>query len=1156
MAGPGFVHLHTHSEFSLLDGAARLDKLVYKAAELEMGSLALTDHGVMYGAIDFYSKCKASKIKPIVGVEAYVANGDHREKTARSEKNAYHLLMLAKNLEGYKNLLKLTTIAAIDGFYYKPRIDHELIEKYHEGIVATSACLGGEVCSALMKGDYKKARDIAGWYRDVFGRDDYYIEIQNHTLPEQIACNPELIKIAKELGLKVICTNDVHYLGQKDASAHDVLLCIGTNTQVSDTKRLRYASEEFYMKSGSDMLNIFKENPEALDNTLEISEKCNLDLDSLFGRAPLPHPGLPEGHTPQTYLREIAFEGVERKLGSMSDKYRDRLEYELRIVEETGFAQYFLIVRDFALFAREKGIFFGVRGSAAGSLTSFGADITDIDPVDYELTFERFLNPERIQMPDIDMDFEDSRRSEVIEYVTHKYGRDHVAQITTFGTLAARAALKDTGRALGMPIPDVNRVIAMIPTLPLHVTIEQALNSNPEFKQMYNNEPGVKTLVDTATRLEGLSRHASVHAAGVVISHEPLVDYTPLQKAADGGYVTQYNANNLEKIGLLKMDFLGLINLTILSRALENIKKSTGEVLDVWKLPMDDQKAFDILGAGATTGIFQLESSGMRRYVQELKPTSVRDLAAMVALYRPGPMAHIPQFIRSKHGKQKIQYMHPLLEEVLSETYGVIVYQDQVMRIAQVIAGYTLGQADLLRRAMGKKKKEEMEAQRENFLKGAEEKGIEKKIADAIFNLMEPFAGYAFNKAHAVCYANVAYQTAYLKANYPIEYMAALLACYMEKADKIASCLEECARMNISVLAPDVNKSFADFVPEGNGIRFGLAGIKNVGRAAVEVILEARKATPFTSLTDFCNRTAAAGGVTRATVEALIQCGAFQEVYSGPTKPNRRMLVEAIDTAMQSATRILKDKESGQGDLFGLDDFGPEESVYEERLTPMPEYSGDDILRIERDLLGLYFSDHPLSKYRQIIENNAKDRVDDLNERTDKEIVQIGGLITTVRQLRSKSKNELMAFMTLEDLSGKSVAVSVFPQTFREFGQHAVKDKVVILRGRISRRVRGGDDEEEQKNTEIIADEIRLLGGLVAEASATEVHMRIEPPHRDVLHLVRAVIEQHMGDSKVYLYVANTEGTTQLVCNLTVDPNDQLRNQLERILGKGSIWLE
>lgn len=1156
MPEPGFIHLHTHSEYSLLDGAARLESLVQQAVALEMPALALTDHGVMYGAVEFYCQCKEAGIKPIIGVEAYITPGSHKEKSTRAAKTTYHLLLLARNLQGYKNLLKLTTIAAIEGFYYKPRIDRELLKQYHEGLIATSTCLGGEICTLLLQGKYKEACEAAAFYRDLFGPENYYIELQNHLLSEQEVTNDQLLKIARELKLPIICTNDIHYLHRDDAEAHDVLLCIGTGSTVDEEDRLRFKTQEFYMKSAREMLASFPDFPQALEQTLEIAERCELELE--FGRAPLPAPDIPEGMSAQEYLCQLAWEGLQRKLEKVPDKYRQRLQYELDIVEKTGFAQYFLIVRDFATFARERGIFFGVRGSAAGSLTSFCVDITDIDPVDYELTFERFLNPERIQMPDIDMDFEDTRRSEVLEYVTRKYGEDHVAQIITFGTLGARAAIRDAGRALGIPLSEVNRVVGMIPSMPLHITIRQAMEVNPDLKQLYSTDSTVRKLVDTAMRLEGISRHASVHAAGVVISHEPLVEYTPLQKSADGGLVTQYPASTLEHIGLLKMDFLGLINLSILGRTVENIKRSHGIEIDIQKIPLDDPKAFELLGKGDTTGIFQLESAGMRRYIAELKPTSVRDLAAMVALYRPGPMAHIPTFIRAKHGLEKIQYPHPALKEVLEETYGVIVYQDQVMRIAQVIAGYTLGQADLLRRAMGKKKKEEMAKERRNFVAGAAKKGIPEKKAAEIFDVIEPFAGYAFNKAHAVCYAMLAYQTAYLKANYPVEYMAALMACYMEKTDKIASCMEECRRLGVPVLPPDINLSGADFTTEGAAIRFGLAAIKNVGRAAVEVILAARqKGGPFRSLLDFCERTQGHGGLTRSTVEALIKAGAFCKIYS-----NRRALVEALDMAYQLAARALRDREAGQESLFGGEDNpSPTQETQELLLPDVPEYARDQLLSFEKELLGLYLSDHPLERYRHIIEKNATATVELLQERADREEVILGGIITHVKPFRSKKSNEPMAFFTLEDMSGKSVAVTVFPSVFRQYKESIEKDRVVILKGRISCRERVRDDEEGIRNVEILAEEIRVIGNGVNgnghdRNGYSALHIRLAPAQRSILPLLRTTLQEHKGESTVYIHVPCHGGMRTVLAGFQVEANEALRARLESLIGKQAVWME
>ncbi len=1168
MANVGdFVHLHCHSEFSLLDGANRLDPLIKRTAELGMPALALTDHGVMYGTAEFYSKCKANGVKPILGVEAYVAPRNRKQKEPRLDNAAYHMVLLARNNQGYKNLLKLTSIAALEGFYYKPRIDRELLEKYHEGIIATSACLGGEVCSSLMRGDYETARNAAGYYRDLFGADNFYIELQNHSLPEQIRCNVDLLKIAHELKLPIICSNDVHYLGSQDANAHDILLCIGTGAVVTDTNRLKYATQEFYLKDAREMMELFREHPYAVEQTLEIAERCNVDLE--FGRCPMPSPGIPDEYTPHQYLTKLSQDGLERKYnGKPSDIVRQRLEYELGIIEKTGFSQYILIVRDFAIFAEQKGIFFGVRGSAAGSLCSYLVDITDIDPVEYGLTFERFLNPERVQMPDVDMDFEDTRRQEVIEYVTKKYSPNQddptearVAQIITFGTLAARAVLKDAGRALGMPSGEVDKLSKMIPQLPLGMTIDKTMEANPEFKNAYVRDPNARKLIDRAKSLEGISRHESVHAAGVIISHDPLVDYTPLTRSADGGCVTQYAASMLEKIGLLKMDFLGLINLSILGQAVQNVEKSTGIRLDVRKLPLDDAKTYELLGNGECVGVFQLESPQMRRYVQELKPTSVRDVAAMVALYRPGPMAHIPRFVRCKHGLEKIEYPHPWLEEMLKETYGVIVYQDQVMLIAQIISGYTLGQADILRRVMGKKKKEEMIKERENFLKGAKNKGVSEKKANEIFDLMEPFAGYAFNKAHAVCYAMVAYQTAYLKANYPVEYMAALLACFIEKSDKLVTCMDECKRMGIAVLPPDINVSDSDFTVDGKAIRFGLAAIKNVGKAAVDVILRVRQEDgPFKSFADFCHRVTApeAGGVTRGTMEALIQCGAFATLAG---HDNRRALVTAVDDCLQSATRTHRDKKMGQGSLADMFGDDTDATVEEAFVIPnVPEFSRDQLLGFERELLGLYLSDHPLQAFHSHFEKRNCLKVSELPEVADRTEVFLGGIITSIKPFTSKKSGEPMAFFNLEDMTGQ-VSCTMFPSTFANHGHLLEKDKIVILRGRASHRERVREDDDGGHIVEILAEEITSLGGGAAAANAGphSIHIRLDASRRSMVRYLKETIENHRGNGgaqDVWLHVPEAGKMHVVHTSLKAEFNDGFRTAIEHFIGKQCIWVE
>jgi DNA polymerase-3 subunit alpha len=1162
-----FVHVHCHSEFSLLDGANRLSPLIKRAAELEMPALAITDHGVMYGVADFYMKCKDYGVKPILGVEAYVSPTHHKDRSGKHGQSAYHMVLLARNNEGYKNLLKLTTIAAIDGYYYKPRIDRTLLEQYGNGLIATSACLGSEICTQLMRGNYEVARDAAAYYRDVFGEGNYYIELQNHSLPEQMRVNEDLLKIAKELKLPLIASNDVHYLGRQDADAHDILLCIGTGASVHDTNRLKYATQEFYLKDEQEMRNLFPEHQAAIERTVEIAEKCNVELE--FGRCPMPSPGLPEGVTPQEYLTQLSYEGLEKKYnGKPSEEVKERLEYELGIIEKTGFAQYILIVRDFAAFAREKEIFFGVRGSAAGCLASYLVDITDIDPVEYGLTFERFLNPERIAMPDVDMDFEDSRRQEVLEYVTQKYSPDQanpveakVAQIITFGTLAARAVLKDSGRALGMPAGEVDKLCKMIPTIPVGMTIDKTMEANPEFRTAYERDPNARTLIDTARRLEGISRHSSVHAAGVMISHLPLSEYTPLSRSAEGGYVTQYVAGTLEKIGLLKMDFLGLINLSILGLAVRNIKATTGIDIDVHKIPLDDSKAFELLGNGECIGVFQLESPQMRRYIQELKPSNVRDLAAMVALYRPGPMAHIPRFIKCKHGLEEIEYPHPWLEELLNETYGVIVYQDQVMQIAKIIAGYSLGQADLLRRAMGKKKKEEMAKQRENFLLGAKAKGVNEKKAEAIFDLLEPFAGYAFNKAHAVCYAMVAYQTAYLKANYPVEYMAALLACYIEKSDKLASSMEDCKRMKIAVLPPDINRSQADFSVEEGAIRFGLAGIKGVGRAAVETIMRVRDRDGlFTSVFDFCERvlTEEGGGVSRSVIEAIIHSGGFANL---PGHGVRRALVHVLDDATASAARIQKDKKSGQVSL--LDMFGEDES---DAATPetvtlpnIPEYPREQLLTFERDLLGVYISEHPLEAHQETFARQNVTKVADIAEIADRTEVMLGGIITMIKPFTSKKSGEPMAFFTLEDISG-SVSCTMFPSAYANYRDYVEKDKIVLLKGKTSYRERVREDEDGTQIVEILADALSPVGNGGAEKNgANRIVILLEESKRDKMRFVRETIEQYRGNGNarpIYLHVLANRRRNIVKTPLLAEYTDEFRGAVEQLLGRSSVWSE
>lgn len=1151
-----FVHLHTHTEYSLLDGANRIQPLVNRALELGMPALAITDHGVMSGAIEFYQACLDAGIKPIIGCEVYVAPRKRTDRDPRQDSSAFHLLLLAKNLTGYKNLIRLSTIASLEGFYYKPRVDHEVLQQYSEGLIATSGCLSSEVCVALINRDYEKALRIAGFYRDLFGRENYFIELQDHGLSEQKAIREGLIRLSRDLGVPLICTNDVHYLTAEDARAHDVLLCVQTGKTIHDEDRLRYGSNEFYLKSAEQMAELFPDHPEALENTLRIAEMVDLRLE--FGRVHLPEPDLPPGYTAISYLEHLAREGMKQRYSPITPEVEQRLAYELDVIDKTGFAPYFLIVRDFAQFARNRGIFFGVRGSAAGSLVSYCIGITDIDPIYYGLTFERFLNPERVQMPDIDMDFEDTRRDEVIQYVTEKYGKDRVAQIGTFGTLGAKQAVRDVGKALGIPAQTVDQIARLIPVGP-KVTIDSALKDNPDLQAMVENDPRLQELIEIAKRLEGVARHMSTHAAGVVISRDPLSEHVPLARVGEGPPVTQYDMGSLEKIGLLKMDFLGLTNLTILAKTLKNIEQTRGERIDLRSIPLDDRKTYEMLGQGDTTGVFQLESQGMRRNIAELKPGDVRELAAMVALYRPGPMDHIPQYIRSKLGLQEIVYPHPRLEPILKETYGVIVYQDQVLQIVRALAGFTLGQADILRRAMGKKKAEDMEKMRSKFIEGAVRNGIDVQQAKELFGLIEPFAGYAFNKAHAVCYAMVAYQTAYLKANYPVEYFAALMAAHFDNQDKVVQYVEECRRRNIQILPPDINRSDVDFTVENGAIRFGLGAIKNVGKAAVEVILRARADGPFTSLFDFCVRTLEQqSNFGKSTVEVLIQAGAFQSLV-----PNRNKLLSGLEDTWSAAQRAVHNRRIGQESLFSGEST---QQAEEPPLPNVPELAREQILAFEKDLLGVYLADHPLRSLQTRMKQMGVAPCNQLKEMADGVQVRVAGVITSVRALRTK-RGDRMAMITVEDLTG-TVSATVFPAVFEECKSLLSKDSLVVLEGRIKHRdrLRGDDPDSSEVQVEVVCEKVHALnnGSMPngngnngnGKHTARTLHIRLTPEHRPALKVLREILTRHPGDARLILHVDSGRRRFRVISHLNVDASDHTQEDLVRIVGRDCVWLQ
>jgi DNA polymerase-3 subunit alpha len=950
-----FTHLHVHTEFSLLDGMCRIPNLVARAKELGMDSLAITDHGVMYGAIQFYRAAKDAGIKPIIGCEVYIAPDSRLTRNA-SDKNHRHLVLLAKNQTGYRNLLQLATRANLEGYYYKPRLDRELLKEYSEGLVALTSCIAGEVPQLILQGQTEAATKAALWYKEIFG-DDFYLEIQRHPIPELERINQGLIAISREAGIPLVATNDVHYLQEGDAYAHDLMLCIGTNATVQEEKRMRMAGPYFYLKSPQEMAAAYLDIPQALENTSIIAEKCNLKLD--FGRLHLPEIEIPPGMSPDEYLTSLCYQGLPRFYPEASDEIKQRLEYELDVIKKTQFANYFLVVWDITSFVHSHGINFGVRGSAAASIVLHCLGITEIDPIPNKLVFERFLNIERREMPDIDMDFEDTRRDEVIAYVSQKYGPDHVAQIITFGTLGARAALRDVGRALGMAYGDVDRVTRLVP-FAVNMTLDRAMKENTELKSLFDADPVVRKLIDSAKRVEGLSRHASTHAAGVVISKEPLIKYVPLQrvtKATDAETtmtMTQYSMDDIAKIGLLKMDFLGLSNLSVLGKAKELIWQNLGIKVDLQTIPMDDPKTFSLLASGETVGVFQLEGSGMRRYIKDLKPTVFSDIAAMVALYRPGPMEHIPTFIKAKRGEIPIHYVHPALEPILKETYGVIVYQEQVLFIVQAVASYGLGQADIFRKAMGKKIAEVMQKEKQHFLDGAANNGFSPEVSEKIFALIEPFAGYAFNKAHAFSYALIAYQTAYLKANYPAEYLTALLEVYVGTEEKVATAVADCQRLGIPVLLPDINRSKVNFSVEKlsdgkTAIRFGLGTIKNVGMGAIEpVVAERQKSGDFKSVEDLCRR-CDLSAVNRRVMESLIKAGAFDGLG------DRGTLFNSVANVLSLAQREQRLKDSGQATMFDM--FGTATAVPMPAIEMSPLDVADKEKALwEKELLGVSFS--------------------------------------------------------------------------------------------------------------------------------------------------------------------------------------------------------
>ncbi len=1139
-----FVHLHVHTEYSLLDGAARIKDLVAAAAAKGMKALAITDHGSMFGVVDFYKAANKAGIKPILGCEVYVAPRTMDDREPGKDDANYHLVLLAENEIGYRNLLYIVSEAYTRGFYYKPRTDKDTLRQYSKGLIALSACLGGEVANAIINRQFDRAGELAGEYEDIFGRGNFYLELQEHGLAEQAGVNRELVKISREKGIPLVVTNDLHYVKKEDAEVQDVLLCIGTGRTVDDKDRMEFGTQEFYLKDAAEMHLLFGEHPEAMANTVEIAERCNIKLD--FDKTYLPDYHIPGGHTVESYLREICLAGLAKRYPAASPEVRERLEYELKVINDMGFPGYFLIVWDFVRFARENDILVGPgRGSAAGSLVAYVLGITNVDPLRYDLLFERFLNPERISMPDIDIDFCYEKREQVIHYVINRYGADRVAQIITFGTMAARAAIRDVGRALNMPYAEVDRVAKLIPA-ELGMTLDKALENGSELRQLYDIDPGVQKLLDMARAIEGMPRHASTHAAGVVIGKEPLTTFLPLYRSSDGVVATQFPKDTVEEIGLLKMDLLGLRTLTVVGDAVDIIRQTTGQETDIENIPLDDTATFEMLGRGDAIGVFQLESSGMRAILRELKPEVFEDIIALVALYRPGPLGSgmVEDFIKRKHGQSPITYLHPSLQPILRETYGVILYQEQVMRIASDLAGFTMGEADLLRRAMGKKKPEVIAGLRSQFVDGAGSKGVASDTAGQIFDLMEYFAGYGFNKSHSTAYALVSYQTAYLKANYPVAFMAALLTSVMDSSDKIAQYIEECRKAGIEVIPPDVNESLVNFTVVGGRIRFGLAAVKNVGRGAIENIIEARKKEGhFKTFQDFCDRVDSRQ-VSKRVLESLIKGGAADSLGG-----NRAQLLAALDNVVESAQKKQKDKENGQISLFDLGGGDASLTPSEIPLPDVPEFPQKELLTMEKEILGLYISGHPLREYEDMLKEKVSHSTAQLTELSDETPVVVGGIISGMRKIITRS-GEPMVFMMLEDLLG-SVEVIVFPRVFRENASLIKPDAPILVRGRVNFNTR---DEQ----VKVIAETIMSLDN-VRKESGTAASLFIKVPERDgarCFQAIQGILLRHRGNVPVCLYFESTKKGIQTKRDWWVNLESGVVDELAGLVGEAGVYVK
>ncbi len=1189
-----FVHLHLHTEFSLLDGACRIDEVLDQAAKLKMPAIAVTEHGNLFSSVTFHDHARKKGVKPILGCEVYVAPGDRRTKSGNPGETANHLVLLAETSEGYHNLIKLVSAGYTEGFYYKPRIDKELLAQHAKGLIGLSSCLKGEVAEGLSHQQEKKARDAAAAYKDILGPGNFFLEMQWHGIDEQRVVNGGIPAIAKDLGLGLVCTNDVHYLRDSDAHPHDILLCIGTGKAFSDPKRLRYEARQFFLKTAEEMAAVFKDFPDALANTVRIADRCNVTLGE--GENYLPNFDVPPGFTLDDYFEHVVRDGFRNRLVRLQqlsasgelrhtvDEYERRLSYEIEMIKKMKYPGYFLVVWDFIRYARERGIPVGPgRGSAAGSLVAYCLRITDVDPLDFNLIFERFLNPERISMPDIDIDFCERRRGEVIDYVTQKYGRENVAQIITFGTMKAKAVVRDVGRVLEMPFADVDKVAKLIPAA-LDMTLDKALEESEPLRQMEQNDPKVKELLNVAKRLEGMTRHASVHAAGVVIAPRAITEYAPLYRGAHDEIVTQWSMKDIERVGLLKMDFLGLSTLTLITDAVAEIERTTGERIDISRVPLDDAKTYQIFQEGQTYGIFQFESSGMRDILRKAKPQTLEDLIALNALYRPGPLRSgmVDDYIARKQGKTEVRYELPQLEPILGETYGVIAYQEQVMRIARELAGFTLGEADILRKAMGKKNPEVMAKNRGKFVEGAKHNKVNEKKAGQIFDLMEHFAGYGFPKAHSTAYAFLAYQTAYLKANYPWHFAASLLTIEAQNTDKLALYLGECRDRGIPVLPPDINESQLRFTVEpGKGVRFGLFAIKNVGEGAIQSLLDVRqKQGRITSLASLCEELDLRL-VNKRVFESLTKAGAFDSLARGttfesvPTLALRPRLLAAVDGACEYGARAQRDRDQGQAQLFGFDDDGSGPHGGEGFQTgtgrglTLPDaqpWTESEQLAFEKETLGLYWSGHPVDRYTSALKDLGAKSVGDLTElqviaprdngwgpggpKPIEPDTTIGGIVAACRQLKTR-KGDRMAVFTLEDSQG-GVEVIVFPETYQRSASLIETGTMVLVRGKLER-----DDE----TIRILASEITPID-TVRERLAREVaiHLR-KPADRNTLETIGEIFSRHRGDRKVSFEVETGEPPHRLRVRVEVSsqirvrPSPNLIAELEQVVGAGAVEL-